>query len=71
MLHKILSTYPEHPYSDGQEHPDGELWLINMDEWDDIPYGTLVEDIMTGKTTRRTKETPTTHLTYGIRGYRE
>jgi hypothetical protein len=71
VIHKILSTYQSNlPYDDNQEHPDGELWLIT-EEWPDLPYGIMLEEVATGRAVRYTKDTPHKHLKYGIRGYRE
>lgn len=46
MFHRTLSSYRlGDPYEETQEHPDGPLWLLTPDEFDELPDSMLVESI--------------------------
>lgn len=46
MLYKTLKSYHNNsPWDDEEEHPDGLLWLLTPEEFEDIPDGVRLEAI--------------------------
>lgn len=76
ILHKTLKSYHnDNPWSLDEEHPDGTLWLLTPEEWDDLPNGITVECIDGNQYTKGKDEidddTRFGYLAYGLRGYRD
>jgi len=76
MFHKILKSYHnDNPWDATEEHPDGPLWLLTLDELKKMPEGLQLECV-NGKTYRIGKDDIDTdtrfgYIAYGLRGYKE
>jgi len=75
MLHKTLESYRlGNSYDEPQEHPDGPLWLLTLDEFWSLPENTLLE-MANGKTYYKHELDPSADhrgLTpFGVRGRKD
>jgi hypothetical protein len=77
MLHKTLeSYYNKEPLPSTDEHPDGPLWPLKVEELAELPPGTVLEDsngrqVIVGEQFVEDMTNKKGYINYGIRGWRE
>jgi len=75
MFHKILESYFKNIPYDNEDHPDGPLWPLTLEELEDMPKGIRLETL-DGKLVTVGHDDIDTNITqgylpYGIRGFKD
>lgn len=73
MYKTLDSYYNNDPWDREEEHPDGYLWLVTVEEFDQLPSGTILEDtegktVVKDKNRIKRKNNERGYMNVGIRG---
>jgi hypothetical protein len=74
MFHKTFQSYQDNdPWDKEEEHPDGLLWLVTVDEFNELHDGMILETVdgkvvVKGKNKIKRRTNNRGYMDVGIRG---